>query len=313
MIPGLEHRRLASFDGTELAYQIRGVGPPIVLLNGLGGTYVAFKAIYDLLGTRYRILCWDYRGLFRSGRPKDLRTLALPHHCRDLARLLAHEQIERAVFIGWSMGVQLELEMWRGHRDRIAALMAINGTYGTPFRTALASRLTRYVIPTALATMKAQARLISAITRRATRWEGFLPFLRATGMVSKSVDVDVIRAVMADFADLDFELYSEQMRLLGEHDAKDVLRSIDVPTTIVTGDRDYLTPMFMSEKMHQRIAGSELVVARGASHYAPVEAAATVQKSLVDLLDRVEGWEFSTGTPRAGSGGRTSGGAGGQL
>lgn len=301
MIPGLEHRRLASFDGTQLAYQIRGEGPAIVLANGLGGTYVAFKAIYDLLATRYRILCWDYRGLFRSGRPADLRTLAIPHHCRDLERLLAHEGIERAVFIGWSMGVQVNFEMWRSHRARIAGLMAINGTYGTPFRTALASRFTRYVIPTALATMKAQSRLIGAITRRATSWEGLLPLLRATGMISKGVDVDVIRAVMADFAGLDFETYSEQMRLLGEHDAKDVLTSIDVPTTIVTGDKDHLTPMFMSEKMHRRIAGSTLVVARGASHYAPVEAAATVQKSLADLLDQVVGWEFSTGRVHSGA------------
>lgn len=39
MVPGLEHRRIAAGDGTQLAYQVRGEGPAVVLANGLGGTY----------------------------------------------------------------------------------------------------------------------------------------------------------------------------------------------------------------------------------------------------------------------------------
>ena len=78
MIPGLEHKRFRSFDGTEIAYQARGDGPCVVLANGLGGTFEAFRHIFATLGTRYRVLCWDYRGMYRSARPRDFGTLAVP-------------------------------------------------------------------------------------------------------------------------------------------------------------------------------------------------------------------------------------------
>src|SRR6266540_2729072 len=157
MVPGLVHKSFLSFDGTRIAYQLRGpVGAPaVVLACGLGGSCEAFRYIYDALGDDYRIVCWDYRGLFRSERPRDLATLAIASHCRDLAALLEHENISEAVFIGWSMGVQVSLEFFRHHRRHMRAIVAINGTFGTPFRTAMASRLSRYVIPPILAAMKA--------------------------------------------------------------------------------------------------------------------------------------------------------------
>ena len=75
MVPGIQHRRVASFDGTELAYQVRGEGPAVVLANGLGGSYEAFRHIYAELGERFKILCWDYRGIFGSAAPADPATL----------------------------------------------------------------------------------------------------------------------------------------------------------------------------------------------------------------------------------------------
>lgn len=84
MVPGLEHRRLTSFDGTEIAYQVRGEGPAVVLANGLGGTFEAFRYVYEFLGRDYRTLCWDYRGLYGSGVPRDLETLTVAYQCDDL-------------------------------------------------------------------------------------------------------------------------------------------------------------------------------------------------------------------------------------
>jgi hypothetical protein len=36
MVPGLQHRRLRSFDGTEIAHEVRGDGPVVVLVNSVG-------------------------------------------------------------------------------------------------------------------------------------------------------------------------------------------------------------------------------------------------------------------------------------
>jgi 3-oxoadipate enol-lactonase len=273
MVPGLAHKTFQSFDGTRIAYQVRGpVGAPaVVLANGLGGSFSAFRHVYAALGERYRILCWDYRGLYRSERPADLATLAIPSHCRDLAALLEHEGVASAVFIGWSMGVQVCFEHFRHHRRHMRGIVAVNGTYGTPFRSALASRLTRHVIPGLLALLKARATLASRVTRHAAGWEGLVPLLVRAGLASRDIDAEALRDVAADFHTLDFALYSDQLRALGEHDARDLLSAIDLPVLIITGDKDLMTPVFTARRMNQRIAGSRLIVLPGGSHYTPLE------------------------------------------
>jgi pimeloyl-ACP methyl ester carboxylesterase len=290
MVPGLEHRRFVSFDGTEIAYQVRGSGPAIVLANGLGGMYEAFRHIYDALGMDYRILCWDYRGLYRSAAPGDPGTLTVPHQCLDLERLLEIEGIDRAVFVGWSMGVQVNFEFYRRHRDRVAGLVAINGTAGRPFDTVLSSRVIRHVIPVALRAVRAQHELVGRATRAAVGWEGLVAMMQRFGLVSHNLDVDAFREVAAGFKDMDWKIYSTFLQRLGEHDASDVLREIDAPTLLITGDRDILTPAFTAEKMHRAVFGSRLVVIEGGTHYTPVEYPRVIQEELRALLARVAGW-----------------------
>jgi pimeloyl-ACP methyl ester carboxylesterase len=291
MVPGLVHKRLTSYDGTELAYQVRGEGPAVVLANGLGGTYEAFRHVYSALGDQYRILCWDYRGLYRSARPKDLSTLTVPHHVRDLLVLLDRERIQRAVFLGWSMGVQVNFELARRHQDRMAGLVVLNGTYGSPFRTAMASRLARYIIPPALSLMKANANLFARASNVALGWNGLVPMMARLGLVSYDIDEEAMRAVAEDFRTLDYGIYSDMLRALGAHDARDVLQGLKVPTLIIAGDRDLMTPVFTARKMNRRIHGSRLVVIAGGSHYAPIEFPHLIELELRRFLGGIKGWD----------------------
>ncbi len=292
MVPGIVHKTFISRDGVEIAYQARGEGPAIVLANGLGGTFEAFRHIYAPLGERYKILCWDYRGLYRSGRPRDPeRELAIPHHVADVIELLDRERVDRAVFVGWSMGVQVNFEVFREHAKRMAGIVAINGTYGTPFRTAMASRAMRYVIPVALSVMKARASLFSKVSHRAISWEGLIPTMRRLGLVSQHIDAEAMNDVAADFKTLDFAIYSDMLRHLGEHDARDLLGAIDVPTLVITGDKDLFTPVFTARKMNKLIPGSRLVVLAGGSHYTPIEYPREIEREVLSFLRGVAGWE----------------------
>lgn len=300
MVPGLEHRRLTVDDGTEIAYQVRGDGPAVVLANGLGGTFEAFRHVYRALGDDYKILCWDYRGLYRSGTPVDRSKLTVTHQCDDLEQLLDHEGIDRAVFIGWSMGVQVNFEFLRKRAHRVDGLVAINGTYGRPFRTAMSSRFVRYVIPVLLRAIKAQAELVGRATRTVVAWEGLVGTMQRFGMVSDTLDIEAFRDVAVGFKDLDWRNYSDLISYLGDHDAEDLLPRVSVPTLIITGDRDILTPAFTAEKMHRAIPGSRLVIIEGGTHYTPVEFPAIIQEELLDFLGRVPGYQPGAARDTAG-------------
>jgi pimeloyl-ACP methyl ester carboxylesterase len=299
MVPGIEQRHLVVRDGTRIGYQIRPgarpEAPAVVLANGLGGTFEAFRHVYAALG-EYRVLCWDYRGLYSSGPAADPEANTVRHQVDDLRELLDHEGIDRAVHIGWSMGVQVNFEALRRWPDRIAGLMVVNGTYGRPFRTVLSSRFVHVIIPVLLRLVRAQADLVGRASRVVAGSDALVAAMKRFGMVSETLDMDAFRDVAAGFKTIDWRIYTDLLSRLDEHDAEDVLPGVAVPTTIVSGDRDILTPPAVAERMHREIGGSRLVLIRGGTHYTPVEFPAILQDELHRLLARVRGWEPARAT-----------------
>jgi pimeloyl-ACP methyl ester carboxylesterase len=285
--PAVEQRVVDSFDGTPIAYQVSGTGPVIVLANGLGGTYTAWRHQYALLARHYRVLSWDYRGLFRSGRPARLGTLALHEQVRDLEAVLAAEAVDRAVFIGWSMGVQFNLEYYRHHADQFAGLIVLNGVAGRPFQTAFGTPVLQPLIPIFLGLARYGAPVVSVGTRIGSRWRGLVPLLQRIGMVGESLDVDVFHDLAQEYAGLDFEAYGETMRHLGRHDASDLLHRIAVPTLIVAGTRDLFTPIPTAHAMAQAIPDARVVAIEGGTHYAAVEFPREVNEHLRAFLKQL--------------------------
>ena len=290
MVPGIQQRHLVTRDGTRIGYQVRGDGPCVVLANGLGGTYVAFRYLYDALDG-YRTICWDYRGLYTSDASIDAAANTVGHQVEDLIEILDHEGIAGCVIVGWSMGVQVGFEAIRRHPERVRGMLAINGTYGRAFRTVMGSRLVGRTIPMLLRLVKAQAALAGYATKRLAGSDALIAAMKRVGLVSQTIDMDIFRAVAAGFQTIDWRIYSDLLTRLDEHDAEDVLPTIRVPISIVTGDRDLMTPPSTAEHMHRTIPGSRMVVIEGGTHYTPVEYPAVIVDELGRLLDRVAGWE----------------------
>lgn len=290
MIAGIEQRHITARDGTRIGYQVRGDGPCVVLANGLGGTYLAFQYLYGALDG-YRVVCWDYRGLYSSSAPADPQANTIVHQVEDLIDILDAEGIGPVAFGGWSMGVQVAFEAVRRHRARIRGLYLINGTYGHAFRTVMGSRLVGRTIPMLLKLVRAQAALAGVATKRLAGSDALIGAMKRFGMVSQTIDLEIFRRVAAGFQGIDWVIYSDLLSRLDQHDAEAVLSTIDVPTAIVTGDKDLMTPPSTAEKLHRAIAGSRMVVIKGGTHYTPVEYPAILIDELRRLLARVPGWE----------------------
>lgn len=287
----LEQRYVSARDGTRIGYQVRGDGPCIVFANGLGGTYLAFRYLYDCVGSTYKTICWDYRGLYTSSAAKDPRANTIAHQVDDLMVILEQEKVSELVIAGWSMGVQVSFETVKRHPERVKGLLAINGTYGRAFRTVMGSRFVGQTIPMLLRLIRAQASLVGRATKVVAGSDALIAAMKRVGLVSQKIDMEIFRAVAAGFQNIDWVIYSDLLTRLDEHDAEDVLASVGIPVTIVTGDRDLMTPPSTAEHIHRAIPQSRLVVIKGGTHYTPVEYPDIVVDELGRLLDRVEGWE----------------------
>lgn len=291
MLEGLQQKRLSSYDGTDLCYYTGGTGPAVVLANGLGGPIRSYRHIVEQLGGDYKVLTWDYRGLYGSGRPSDASAVSMDHQIRDLELLMAAEGIEQAIILGWSMGVQLGFEFYRRHADRVAGLVMLCGVAGSPFRTLQGFRLAHRVLPPVMKLGARGAWAVSHAGRRLTKWQGLVPWMQRFGVVAPSLDLEVFREITSEFSALDVEIYCETLRQLGEHDAYAMLKDIEVPTLLIAGDKDLMTPMSVSERMRAEIGDCRLVIVPGGTHYTPVEFPDMVAAEIDTFLRRIVGYE----------------------
>jgi 3-oxoadipate enol-lactonase len=72
-------------------------------------------------------------------------------------------------------------------------------------------------------------------------------------------------------------------------DARDVLASIRVPTTVVVGDHDVITPPDQSETLAAGIPGAELIILRGCGHMVMLERPAELDDAILSLAKRAAG------------------------
>jgi pimeloyl-ACP methyl ester carboxylesterase len=85
-------------------------------------------------------------------------------------------------------------------------------------------------------------------------------------------------------ANIDPRLFLEMLAAAGRHSCRELLPEIDVPTLIVSGQRDGFTPARLSQEMHDLIARSELFVVQDGSHTAPIERPGEVTSRIADFL-----------------------------
>ena len=271
-----DHHVVASLDGTPIAYATAGrwddpEAATIVLANGLGGTGVAWAHQVGHLCDRYRFVTWDYRGLFRSGRPRDPHAFTVADQVDDLFAVLEAVGVREAVLMGWSMGVQVSLEALRRRPSLARALVLLNGTFGRPFHTLPGGVVAAHLVPRVLKVLRRFHRFSAQAMNTVAAWPETIGWLKALGVVGDTLDEQVFADVVAEFSTMDMDAYFRTLHALGEHDAMDVLPTIHVPTFIVAGERDRMTPQKAAKKIAAQIPDSELLVVTGGTHYVAIE------------------------------------------
>jgi pimeloyl-ACP methyl ester carboxylesterase len=275
----VETRMVRARDGTDLrVYDTGGGGPPVLIANGLGGPFAAWSHQVEYFSDRYRVLSWDYRGLYGSARPPgNPPRLDVLTQVEDVTLVLDDAGVQSAAVMGWSMGVEVALELYAQGPDRVSHLVLINGTYGKPLQST-ALPLARRVAPIIVREGKRFGGMGSALLKRATGWPETALWLKRLGLVAETTDDDLFRELAVEFGSVDMGLYLETLRQLESHDASRVLESVAVPTLVLVGERDLFTAQQVAERLARRIPGSELLVIRGGTHYVVLE-----QPELVNL------------------------------
>ncbi len=247
--------------------------PWIVLANGLGGGTLVWRGQIEYLRDRYRLLSWDYRGLYGSERPRPESpgAYAVANHVRDLEAVLAAERIERAGLAGWSVGVQVILETTRRLRGVAHSLVLVGGAWARPLDALTPRPLVRAAILPFLELFR-RAHAFGPLARRPIGRREAAVWMKRLGLVGRAADETVLAELTASVARLDLDAFLRNLKAFAEHDAGDALSAVDVPALVIAGDRDPLLPRGRSpSRWRPASPGPSSSSCRGGAHALPLE------------------------------------------
>ncbi len=259
---------IARVRGIELAYEVSGVGSPVVLLHGFPFNRTLWREQVEALSDRYQVLTPDLRGHGETTATDEPATME--EMAGDVAALLDELDVAgRVVLGGLSMGGYVALAFFRLFPERVRALVLADTR---PQSDTEEARRTR-----------------EETARRALREgmgpiaDGMLPKLLSPATRGERPEV-VTRVREMIMATKPAGAAAALRGMAVRADQTDLLARIDVPTLIVVGGEDVLTPPKDSEAMRDAIPGSRLVVIEGAGHVSNLERPAQFNRALTDFL-----------------------------
>jgi pimeloyl-ACP methyl ester carboxylesterase len=225
--------------GTELYYERSGEGEPLLLIQGMSATHLAWgRPFLSRLESSFDCIVFDNRGMGRSGRaelPFDVADMA-----GDAAALLDALGIETAHVVGISMGGAIAQELALAHPERIRTL-TLGATFcGGPDASLMAPEDLQmlgvaYASGEPEQVFRAMYEINISPTHRAED-SNFGPFRDMGGALPAPRPV-----VM------------QQMRACAEHDTCDRLGRIDLPTLVIHGTADRLIGFANGETVARQI------------------------------------------------------------
>jgi 3-oxoadipate enol-lactonase len=244
----------------------------VVLIPGLGLTGSAWAAVADRLADAYRILTIDPRGAGRSDKPDTEYTVA--DVAEDLRAILDTANVTDAHVVGLSMGGMIAQDLAIRFPDRVRTLTLLS-TYAAPDDWSRRLFEVRKMI----------------IERIGLAEQFRLSILTVSSPLTFRSNPEVIASVEHALVDNlpDERAYLRQLEYCMNHDARDELRKIRIPTLVLTGSEDLLTSPFQGRELAAAIVGAEYREVQGRSHVLVFEDPDEVVAEVRRFISRVDG------------------------
>ncbi|EAQ77251.1 alpha/beta fold hydrolase [Blastopirellula marina] len=248
---------------------IRGEGEPVLLAHGFPLDHSMWEAQINVLAAEgYQVIAPDLRGFGESDPATDKTTMA--QFADDLSRLLAKLNVTQPVtFCGLSMGGYIAWQFFQRHRTRLARLILCDTRANDDDekvargRLVMAAEVERFGVAKVPSTMV--PKLLSPIS------------FEKNAAVVQSLEAMILRQDPAGVA-------AAQRGMAERENVVHLLPTIDVPTLVICGEADSITPPDVMQEIAAAIADSQYVEIAGAGHMAPMERSVEVNTAILNFL-----------------------------
>jgi pimeloyl-ACP methyl ester carboxylesterase len=251
-----------SIHGFELFFTDQGAGPTVALIHGFPLDSRMWDAQAAELSDCCRVIRPDLRGFGRSASqvPFSIESLA-----DDLHELLKAIKAMPVVLAGLSMGGYVALAYARKYPTDLRGMILVDTRADGDTPEGKANRQKMI----ALARQSGSEAIADVMLPR---------LLAPDAPRSRPQVAKALRSLMESCPPKTIEHALMAMR--DRPDQTPFLASIPVPTLIIVGDADAITPPEVARAMHEQVPNSHLEVIRGAGHMAPMEQPAQVNQAI---------------------------------
>ena len=218
---------------------------------------------FDKLG--YQILLRDYRGHFQSTMG-DISEITFDQLSQDLHDLCLHLKIQKATFLGHSMGVNVCLQMAKNYPEMIESLVLISGTYMPVKDIMFDTNLMEYIMVVATLFHQHYPDTLKAIWRTG----GMNPIVREiihnAGFNRKKVPREFIEIYLNRMGQLGVEIFFKLIDQMSTQNITSALTKIHVPTLIIGGLKDGVIPNHLQRSLADILSDSETYYLKTGSH-----------------------------------------------
>ncbi len=247
-----------SFDGTPIYYEVRGEGRPIVLCYGIACLINHWLHQLRYFSKAYQTIVFDYRGHHNTPAPANRENLSIDAIVRDMKGLLDHLGIERASFWGHSYGVQIILRFFDLYPSSVSSLIFINGFASNPIKGMFGFDVIAPLFELFKQGYRTFPTALSTIWKTAISNPLAIPISSlAGGFNLRLAHFKDIEVYARGVASMDLEVFIKLFEEMMAYDGHPVLERINVPTLIISGSKDGVTPRDHQEKMHHQIRHSQ--------------------------------------------------------
>jgi pimeloyl-ACP methyl ester carboxylesterase len=269
-----------SFDGHPIFFCEEGVRrsdrPTLVFCYGIACSTLHWTYQIDYFRKNYHCVWWDYRGHRNTRLPDNRSSLSVEASTRDLRAVLNFLEVEKPILLGHSMGVSVVLQYTKDYAQDVQSIVLANGTAKRPLETLLGGNFLMPAFQTLSTLEKEHSAIVEKIWKLQAKVTVIGDTLGRLGFNPALAHPEDIKTYARQIAELHPSVLTRMMDDYQHFDASPWLHEIRVPTLILSGERDLITPPHTQHFLHQLIPHSQLVTIEHGSHCSTLDLPQTV-------------------------------------
>ncbi len=214
----------------------------------------------------YQILVHDYRGHFQSSGKNDVKKITFPQLAKDIHDLCQYLEIQKAVMLGHSMGVNVSLQLAKDFPELVSGLVLISGTFMAVNDVMFDSNIMEFVTPFALAGLDKYPDVMKKIWTASGLNPVVREIIHTTGFNKAKVSKEFIEIYLNRVGQLGPEVFFQLFTEMTRQNIASSLEQMKVPALIIGGQKDNVIPNHLQRTLASLLPQSETYFLVDGSH-----------------------------------------------